>query len=206
MYHSHFLESALLAILCFFGCFFFFTYTAINNPLEETWPTRSTIREVGGGTNWITTSRQKTRRRWKVPARVPTRFCEILNYVQTGVAMVSRMRGSWIMARPCFIRTQKDSVSFSPLSLHGKTLRKTEVSSEECCDIFIPYYISALCKADTACSRMMSPKLTGIDGMTLQLVHRWKIAPWFHTETCFSNVFLSLIVRQGINSGPWHGR
>lgn len=75
-----------------------------------------------------------------------------------------------------------------------------------CCDIFIPYYISALCKADAACSQMMLAKLTGIDGMTLQLVHQWKIAPWFHTETCFSDVFLSLIVHQGINSGPWHGR
>lgn len=158
----------------------------------------------GGGTNWITTWRQKTRRRWKVPTCVPTRFCEVLNYVQTGVARVSRTRGSWITAGSCFIRTQKDRIGFSPLSSHG--MRKTEVPSEVCCDIFIPYYISALCKADTACSQMMLAKLTGIDGMTLQLVHQWKIAPWFHTETCFSDVFLSLIVRQGINSGPWHGR
>lgn len=30
---------------------------------------------------------------------------------------------------------------------------------------------------------MMLPKLTRIDGMTLQLVHRWKIAPWFRCET-----------------------
>lgn len=67
----------------------------------------------GGGTNWITTWRQNTKRRWKVPARVPTRFCEILNYVQAGVARVSRTRGSWIMVGSCFIRTQKDGISFS---------------------------------------------------------------------------------------------
>lgn len=49
---------------------------------------------------------------------------------------------------------------------------------------FIPYYITALRKADAAQSEMMIPKLTGIDGMTLQPVHQWKIAPRFHSESC----------------------
>lgn len=47
---------------------------------------------------------------------------------------------------------------------------------------FHPDCISALCKAATARSQMMLPKLTRIDGVTLQLVHRWKIAPRFQRE------------------------
>lgn len=51
------------------------------------------------------------------------------------------------------------------------------------CDISSCDYISTLCKAATAWLEMMLLKLTRIDGMTLQLVHRWKIAPWFRCET-----------------------
>lgn len=83
LYHSRFLESLLLPIFCVF------TYTAINNPPEETWPTRKYNQgdgEEGGRTNWITTSWQKTWRHRKVrlraraafaraSIRVPTCFC-----------------------------------------------------------------------------------------------------------------------------------
>lgn len=54
---------------------------------------------------------------------------------------------------------------------------------EVCCDISASDYISALCKAATACPEVMLPTLTRIDGMTFQLVHQQKITPWVHWET-----------------------
>lgn len=75
--------------------------------------------------------------------------------------------------------------------------------SEVCCDISSSDYISALCKAAAARSEMMLPKLTRIDGMTLQLVHQREIAPWLHCENSHV-LYLCCILITNITSVEQH--